>query len=116
MTRCLALFALFALALLSACASRPAPVAVPPEQVRMHESVASAPPRYEVVRRIWVEERRSALGVPTYASIEDGRDDIRRQAANLGANGVINFGCYRMPGRSGNGTRLACNGTAVRFL
>lgn len=113
MRRCLALLAL---ALLSACASRPATAPVPPEQVRMHESVTSAPPRYEVVRRIWVEERRSAFTVPTYASLEEGRDDIRRQAASLGANGVINFGCYRMPGKSGNGTRLACNGTAVRFL
>lgn len=112
MRRCLALLAL---ALLSACASRPATAPVPPEQVRMHESVTSAP-RYEVVRRIWVEERRSAFTVPTYASLDEGRDDIRRQAAGLGANGVINFGCYRMPGKSGNGTRLACNGTAVRFL
>lgn len=108
--------ALLALVLLSACASRPAPAPVPPEQVRMHESVTSAPPRYEVVRRIWVEERRSAFTVPTYASIDEGRDDIRRQAARLGANGVINFGCYRMPGARGDGARLACNGTAVRFL
>jgi hypothetical protein len=113
MSRCVALLAL---TLLSGCASRPAPAPVPPEQVQMHESVASAPPRYEVVRRIWVEDRRSAFLVPSYASVDEGRDDIRRQAAGLGANGVINFGCYRMPGKSGNGSRLACNGTAVRFL
>jgi uncharacterized protein YbjQ (UPF0145 family) len=49
--------------------------------------------------------------VPGYASIEDAMADFRRQAASLGGNGVINFGCYRYR-ESG----LACNGTVVRFL
>ena len=41
---------------------------------------------------------------------------FRREAESLGANGVINFGCYRRPEVSGSGTSLSCNGTIVRFL
>ena len=100
------------LALLSACAT-PAPGN--PDQVSVHESVVSAP-RYQIVKRLWTESWRSAVRVPTYASSEDAMADFRRQAANLGGNGVINFGCYPLPGLIGGDTRLVCNGTVVRFL
>ena len=104
------------LSVLSACATRAPMGPGNPDQVSIHESVVGAPPRYEVVKRLWAESWRSALRVPTYASSEDAMADFRRQAARLGGNGVINFGCYHLPGASGTGTRLACNGTIVRFL
>jgi hypothetical protein len=99
------------LAALAGCASPPPvdPAAV--ERVSVHESVTSAPPRYEVVRRLWVESRRSAVAVPTYASEEEGKADLRREAARLGGNGILNFGCYPL-----RGTRLVCNGAVVKFL
>ncbi len=104
------------LACLSACATQAPMAPGNPDQVSIHESVVSAPPRYEIVKRLWAESRRSAFRVPTYASSEDAMADFRRQAASLGGNGVINFGCYHLPGARGTGTRLACNGTIVRFL
>ena len=103
-------------ACLSACASHAPMTAGNPDQVSIHESVVSAPPRYEIIKRLWAESWRSAFRVPAYASSEDAMADFRRQAASLGGNGVINFGCYRLSGVSGSGTRLACNGTIVRFL
>jgi len=97
------------LALLAAgCASTaPAPV----EKVAVHESRASVPPGYEVIKRIWVENWQSAFFVPTYASREEAAQAMREQAAALGGNGVINFACYRKY----SDDSLGCNGTVVRF-
>ncbi len=108
--------ALSLLAFLSGCATQASMPTVNADQVSIHESLVSAPPRYEVVKRLWTESWRSAFWLPGYASKEDAMADFRGQAASLGGNGVINFGCYRLPGVSGTGTRLACNGTIVRFL
>jgi hypothetical protein len=98
---------------LSACATQAPMAPVNPEQVAIHESVLSAPPRYEIVKRLWIESWSSAFMTPTYSSREEAMADFRREAANRGGNGVINFGCYRLPV---DGDRLKCNGTVVRFL
>ena len=104
--------ALASLSLLAACAT-PAPTApAGQDQVSIHESVASAPPRYVTIKRLWVGSWRSAFSVPRYASKEDAMADFRRHAAALGGNGVINFGCYHPV----DSDRYICNGTVVRFL
>src|SRR5688572_29209885 len=111
------LAALCAVSLLSACATQ-APVApAKPEQVSIHESANSAPPRFKAIKRLWVESWRSAFVTTTYRSRDEAAADFREQAAALGGNGVINFGCYstvadRVPPA---GSPLACNGTVVRF-
>lgn len=84
--------------------------------IPIHESVTSTTSRYEIVRRLWTESWRSPFAVPGYASHEEAVAAFREHAASLGGNGVINFGCYRLPGVFGSGSRLACNGTIVRFL
>lgn len=99
--------------ILSACATQGPAAPVGTEQVSIHESVLSAPPRFEIIERLWVESWSSAFLTPSYSSREDAMDDFRRQAASRGGNGVINFGCYRLPV---DGDRLKCNGTVVRFL
>ena len=96
----------------SSCATQAPMAPLVPEQVSVHESVLSAPPRYEVVKRLWVESWTSSFLVPSYASREEAMADFRREAASRGGNGVINFGCYRRV----NSERLSCNGTVVRFL
>ena len=109
--------ALSLLACLSACATQ-APIApVNPDQVSIHESVLSAPQRYVIVKRLWIESWSSAFMVPTYTSSEEAKADFRRHAANLGGNGVINFGCYNrvISPAPPPGSALSCNGTVVRF-
>jgi uncharacterized protein YbjQ (UPF0145 family) len=108
---------LCAMSLLSACATQAPTAPVNPDQVSIHESVKSAPVRYQAIKRLWVDSWRSAFFVPTYRSREEAAADFRVQAASLGGNGVINFGCYNMVASPTPpaGSPLACNGTVVRF-
>lgn len=98
---------------LSACATQGPAAPAGMEKVSIHESVLSAPPRFEIIERLWVESWSSAFLTPSYSSREEAMEDFRREAASRGGNGVINFGCYRLPVE---GTSLKCNGTVVRFL
>jgi hypothetical protein len=100
------------LAALAGCASQPPASPVTAEQVTIHESVASAPVSFRIIKRLWVDSWGSAFGVPSYSSQSEAREAFRQYAANLNGNGVINFGCYRKSGEDGP---LACNGTVVRF-
>lgn len=87
-----------------------------PQAVPIYESVTSTTRRFDIVKRLWTESSRSLLAVPGYESREQAIAAFREQTIRLGGNGVVNFGCYRLPGAFGGGTRLACNGTVVRFL
>ena len=101
--------------LVAGCASQPAEAPVTADQVTVHQSVASAPVNYRVIKRLQVDSWSSAIGVPSYDSQDEAVAAFREKAANMGGNGVINFGCYARPGFFG-GSSLACNGTVVRFL
>jgi uncharacterized protein YbjQ (UPF0145 family) len=104
------------LALLAGCATPPSGTAGA-DQVTVHESVASAPQRYEIIKRLRTESLSSLFGTSGNSSVEDALADFRNQATGLGGNGVINFACYSMviEPRPEPGSRLACNGTVVRF-
>jgi hypothetical protein len=99
------------LLLVSGCANQPPAAPVAAEQVSVHQSVASAPSNFKVIKRYWVDSWASAFMVPTYASQEDAMQAFRQHAADLGGNGIINFGCYRKH----DDASLGCNGTVVRF-
>jgi len=90
--------------------------AAPAQPIPVYESVTSTPKRFEVLKRLWIESGRSPFAIPGYESREEALAAFQAHAAGLGGNGVINFGCYRLPGVFGTGSRLACNGTIVRFL
>ncbi len=113
----LSIMALSVLSALSACATQTPIAPVNPDQVSIHESVLSAPQRYVIVRRLWIESWTSAFMVPTYSSNGEAMADFRRHAASLGGNGVINFGCYNKVASPAPppGSPLYCNGTVVRF-
>jgi hypothetical protein len=98
-------------ALAAGCASQPAEAPVSAEQVSVHQSVASAPVKFRIIKRYWTESWQSAFFVPTYASQAEAMDAFKKHAADLGGNGIINFGCYRRY----DDTSLGCNGTVVRF-
>jgi hypothetical protein len=105
--------ALIAVTGLAGCATGAQEAGVPGDRIPVHESVTSAPPRYDIVKRLWIESWRSAFFVPSYASAEEAAAHMRRRAEHLGGNGVINFGCYRKSAAAD--APLACNGTIVRF-
>ena len=87
-----------------------------PQAIPVYESVTATPRRFEIVKRLWTESRRAPLVIPSYESREQAVEAFRAHAVSLGGNGVVNFGCYPLPGAFGGGTRLSCNGTIVRFL
>lgn len=87
-----------------------------PQAIPVYESVTSTTKRFEIVKRLWTESWRSLFAVPGYESRDEALAAFREHATSLGGNGVINFGCYRLPRELGTGSRLACNGTIVRFL
>jgi len=111
------LAALFGCAAGSALAQANTPAAPADAQaVPVYESVTDTTRRFEIIRRLWTESWRSPFAVPRYETRDEAVVAFREHAISLGGNGVINFGCYRLPGAFGGGTRLACNGTVVRFL
>jgi hypothetical protein len=87
-----------------------------PQAVPVYESITDTTRRFEIVKRLWTESSRSLFAVPGYETREQAVAAFRELAVGLGGNGVMNFGCYQMPGAFGDGRRLACNGTIVRFL
>jgi hypothetical protein len=101
---------------MAAAQDKPPAAAAGPQAIPVHQSVTSTTARYEIVKRLWTESWRSPFAVPGYESPEEALAAFREHAVGLGGNGVINFGCYRMPGVFGTGSRFACNGTVVRFL
>lgn len=111
------LAALLGCAAASALAQANTPAAPADAQaVPVYESVTDTTRRFEIIKRLWTESSRSLFAVPGYETRELAVAAFREHAISLGGNGVINFGCYRLPGAFGGGTRLACNGTVVRFL
>lgn len=64
------------------------------EEVKIYRPAQLKPAEYETLARLWVETGRPLTWVPTYDSPEAGIDALRDKAAGLGANGLINVGCY----------------------
>jgi hypothetical protein len=111
------LAALFGCAAASALAQASTSLAPADAQaVPVYESITDTTRRFEIIKRLWTESSRSLFAVPGYETRDQAVVAFREHAISLGGNGVINFGCYRLPGAFGGGTRLACNGTVVRFL
>ncbi len=88
------------------------------DKIGVYETVPPGYRQYRLVRRVWTESWRSAFSVPVYGSIEEGASDLQTQAALLGGDAVMNFGCYRFdpgiptPSRTG----WVCNGNVIRFV
>ena len=101
--------AAFAVAVFSGCA------ALKPEDVRIYEPTQLRAEEYETVGRLWVENWRARTWVPMYSSREDGIAALQDKAAQLGANGVINVGCYPDPGMFSLGSEsFLCYAKAIK--
>ena len=84
------------------------------ERIGVYESSPPGPQGYRFVKRLWIEPWKSAIGVPKYASVEAGVDDLRNQALALGGDAIVNFACYHTAVDPNSPYR--CNGTVVKFM
>jgi hypothetical protein len=50
-------------------------------------------PRYQVVKRLWVESWRSAFRVPAHADTGAAVAELQAEAARVGANALLNLVC-----------------------
>src|SRR5258706_5368368 len=85
------------------------------EDVKVYEPTQLSEKQYDAVARLWVETWRARTWVPTYASREDAVAALQDKAAALGANGLINLGCYADPGLFSIGDpAYLCYGNAIK--
>jgi hypothetical protein len=85
------------------------------DEVRLYRAAELRQGEYETVARLWVEAGRAAFWTPSYGSQEEGVAALRDKAAALGANGLINIGCYADPGLFSLGSEsLVCYGKAIK--
>ena len=111
--------ALFALALLCACATTKTDDAKKPDDqaksdVKIYSPAELKQGDYEIVKRIWVESWRTAFWVPTYSSKDDGIAALKDKASSLDANGLINVDCYGDSGLFGGSVAYTCYGKAIK--
>ena len=105
---------LAALALMSVFAGAAAQTQ-PSDAVRVYDSTEIAYDRYTVVRRLGVEGAGSAFRIPGHRDLESARQALIREAAGLGADGVINLTCFDQTDRIFRPAGFYCYGNAIRL-
>jgi uncharacterized protein YbjQ (UPF0145 family) len=97
---------------LSACSSAPKQ-AGNASQVQVYRSMQLTPTRYTTVKRIWIDDLRSNFTYPTFDDEQAGIDAMKREAARVGANGIMNVICLDPSSGKAKGG-LLCYGDAVK--
>lgn len=86
-----------------------------PREVTIYDATQLAFDRYEVVKRIGVEDWRSAFRIRSYETVAAARQALAGEAASLGADGVINLTCFdRADGLFAPAGHF-CYGNAIRL-
>jgi len=79
---------------------------------RIYDSGELPPEHYTVVKRIWTGSWRASFWVPTRSEVADAIEDLKTQAADAGADGVVNLHCLSDAGWSGE---YFCYGLAIKL-
>jgi uncharacterized protein YbjQ (UPF0145 family) len=95
------------------CSSTPKQPAGEASQVQVYRSMQLTPSRYTVVKRIWIDHWRSNFTYPTFDNEQAGIDAMKQEAANAGANGIMNVICLDPSSGTSKGG-LLCYGDAVK--
>ncbi len=82
--------------------------------VPIYDATEVAFHRYVVIKRIGIEDWRSAFGVGGHSSLDAAKNAVVNEAARLGADGVVNLTCFDQTDRIFNPTGYFCYGNAVR--
>src|SRR5262245_37093952 len=64
-----------------------------PSTIRIYDAAELTLDRYTVAKRIWAGTWHASLWVPTYRDQAAAIDAIKSQAADAGADGVVNLHC-----------------------
>lgn len=107
---------LVALVVLSACthtATRSQPAAV--SAVPVYDSTQIALDRYSVVKRIGIDDWRSAFRIGGHGDLESAQRAVLNEAGRVGADGVINLTCLDQTDRILNPAGYFCYGNAIRL-
>jgi len=95
----------------TATASQPAPAGAVP----IYDSTQVALARYTVLKRIGIDDWRSAFRIRGHGSLESAQLAIVSEAGRLGADGVINLTCFDQTDRIFNPAGYFCYGNAIRL-
>lgn len=102
----------------SGCASAPqADAEKQAAEIKVYKAAELSGTPFESVGHIWVSSWRSAFFPPTYPSEDEALRSLRAEAAQLGANGLVNIVCLdqNAPAKPSNATQaILCYANAVR--
>ena len=100
-------------AALTACSSTSKQPSGDLSQVQVYRSMQLTPSRYTVVKRIWIDDWGSNVSYPSFDGEQAGVDAMKREAAKVGANGIMNVICLD-PSSGKSKAKLLCYGDAVK--
>lgn len=79
---------------------------------RVYDAGELPPEQYTVIKRIWTGSWRASFWVPTRIELADAMEDLKAQAADAGADGVVNLHCLSDAGWNGE---YFCYGLAIKL-
>lgn len=101
----------FSVSTQTSSASQTAPAAAVP----VYDSTQVALDRYTVLKRIGIDDWRSAFRIRGHSNLESAQLAIVNEAGRLGADGVINLTCFDQTDRIFNPAGFFCYGNAIRL-
>jgi len=63
--------------------------------VKVYDAGELPPNRYTVIKRLWTQDWQSMFWLPTYTDAGSAVSVVTKEAAALGADGVVNLNCVK---------------------
>lgn len=86
-----------------------------PQPVAVYDSTQIALGSYTVIKRMGVSDWRSAFRIVGYGDEAQAREALLAQAAQAGADGVVNLHCLSQTDRIWNPAGYYCYGNAIKL-
>lgn len=86
-----------------------------PDAVALYDSTQLALDRYTVIKRLGVDDWRSAFRMRGHGDLMTAQKALVAEAARLGADGVINLTCFDQTDRIFNPAGYFCYGNAIKI-
>ena len=86
-----------------------------PQSVQVYDSTQIALDSYTVLKRMGVSDWKSAFRMGGYNDEAAARDALLAQAAQVGADGVVNLHCLSQTDRVFNPAGYYCYGNAIKL-